>query len=563
MRDSEVFAAAEGHARAMDADIQLDPHVQKTLAGYVVHAQQQVHGLSLYPHSFVIRIAESGRVSLAGNEIVKVGEVDRVPTIGAQMAALAAYRHLREGTSERCHTPHEPLFERGRYRPRVVSAFPMPNRPTVVSAGPFSAPVQADLVVFSSDKPALAWLVSAAVAGVAHFTLIIRASGDAAGELLYCAKEAASVCRADVYLFSPDEPRATVEFPRPLDEYPPGFGPPAFLGWLDKDQTVGNNVTMKLGNKDRFVRAVPDGADLRFVTTPLSDDDKIVNAFFVCNFMHDFFSRIGFGEDDRNFQQQNFSGTGLAGDRLKVFVVSTTQGNANMVAQNDGETAELSLGVWKNFLDKPPTLGNHTAFDSEVIMHEYSHGVSQRLVGGPLKKSALVEPQSLALGEAWSDYFAITIQNYYRGNTPRYTFASYASKKPNGVRAMPYGPHFTADIRQLGTPPFDEQHGAGSIFAAALIATHETLRDLFGDDNQTSAEGQETCWRLVVDSMKNLQANPNFIDARDAMLAAIAPSPRAADIARTIRETFVKFGMGTDARSNGTSLKGFQPGFTA
>ena len=563
MTDSEVLATAERYARSLETDVQLDPHVQRTAAGSVVHGRQRHRGLSLYPHSFVLRIDGEGRVSTAGDEIVTLDDIDPLPAIGAQTAALAAYRHLRRGTCDLCHTPHEPLFERSRYRPRVVSAFAMPNRPTLVSAGPFAGPVQAELVVFTSEEPALGWLVSAAVAGVARFWLIVRANGDDAGELLYCAAAAASACRAEVYLFSPDEPRVVVEIPRPLGDYPPGFAPAPFRNWLDKDQTVGNNVTTKLGNKDRFVRAVQDGADLRFVTQPLSDDDKIVNAFFVCNFMHDFFDRVGFDEEHRNFQQQNFTGKGLAGDRLKVFVVSSTQGNANMVAQNDGEAAELSLGVWKNFLDKPQTLGNHTALDSEVIMHEYTHGVSQRLVGGPLRPSALSEAQSLALGEAWSDYFAITIQNYYRGAHPRYTFASYASRKPNGTRPMPYGPQFTATAAKLGTAPFDEQHGAGSIFAAALIATHEKLRDLFGDD-ATSATGQITCWRLVVDSMKSLPANPNFLDARDALLASIsATSPRAADVAQTIRKTFADFGMGRDAKSNGTSLKGFQPGFTA
>jgi len=43
-----------------------------------------------------------------------------------------------------------------RYRSRVLSAFPMPNRPTVLAKGSFAAPVQANLVIFrNGDKPRL------------------------------------------------------------------------------------------------------------------------------------------------------------------------------------------------------------------------------------------------------------------------------------------------------------------------------------------------------------------------------------------------------------------------
>jgi extracellular elastinolytic metalloproteinase len=436
----------------------------------------------------------------------------------------------------------------------------MTNRPTVLSAGPFDALVQANLVVFRGEAQAeLAWLVSLVVKPVADFTLAIAASGGRAGEVLYCAAEAASASSsANVYLFSPDEPPAvSINFPRPVADYPPGIRPTAsFRDWLDADKTVGNNVTMKLGNSDHFVRAVPGPNGLNFATAQGSDDEKIVNAFFLSNFMHDFFSLIGFGENDGNFQMKNFTGAGKGGDQLIVFVVSTAQGNANMRAQNDGIPAELTLGVWKN--TAPASLGNPTSLDAEVVIHEYTHGVSQRLIGGRLKKTALVEKQSLALGEAWSDYFAITIQNYYRSpGPPRYTFASYASKRLNGVRPQPYNT-FAADFGQLGTPTFDEQHGAGSIFAAALIKMHDDLLALPGNPI-----GPETGWRLVVASLKKLKANPTFLEARDAILQCVPglASPQSAAIELVIRTAFAHFGMGRNARCKDTSFKGITADF--
>ena len=564
MSTFSAFRAAEDHARSLGGEIQLDPHVQHLLGGaYSVHGQQQYRGLSVYPHSVLFEIA-ANRVKTRGDPLVPIGELDVVPAISPEAAARAAFRHVRSGTEERCHTPHPPLFERRSYRPRVLSAFPMPNRPTVLSAGPFDGPVQVHLVVFRRDRqPAvLAWLVSLVVKQVADFTLVVSATGKKP-RILDCAAEAASAL-AGVFLFNAGEPPPVdVMFPRPVADYPPGIRPAGvFPDWVEKDQPVGNNVLMRIGVDKCVVPSTVGPNGRRFTPLPGSVEEQAINAFFVCNFMHDFFSLIGFGERDGNFQRQNFSGTGKAGDRLVVSIFTTAQGNANMRAQNDGGPAELSLGVWRN--DTPPLAGRPAALDAGVVIHEYAHGVSQRLVSGRLKRSALSHPQGLALGEAWSDYFAVTILNFYRpANGRRFTFAEFASGLAGGVRPHPYD-NFTSDVRKLGTKGFDDQHGAGSIFAAALIRMHEDLRILFNDD-ATSAAGQETGWRLVVDSMKVLPANPTFLHARDGLLSANTRLnlAQSAAIAIAIRRAFAQFGMGRNASCKNTSFKGFKADFNA
>jgi len=564
VRTSEALRKAEEHLRAANADVLLDPHVQHLLGGsHSVHGQQQYRGVPLFPQSLVLNVEIDGHVVSNSDALVEIDELDVIPDLGAEEAVRAAFRHVRTGGAEDCHTPHAPLFAKKRYRPRVISAFPMPNRPAVLSEGPFDEPVQANLVVFvesdrqSSDpNPVLAWLVSLHVKHVTDFTIAVAASGDDAGAILYCAAVAATACIASVFLFSKGEPPAKdIVFPRPGADYPPGIRPANVFGdWVTFDQPVGNNVLMRIGTKKCSVTSVMEGPLRRFTPAANSMEEQAINAFFVCNFMHDFFSLIGFGEADGNFQQQNFSGEGKAGDRLVVSVSSAS--NANMRAQNDGSVAELTLGVWKN--DDPPSAGNPTALDAGVVIHEFSHGVSQRLVSGRLQKNALSEPQGLALGEAWSDYFAVTILNFYRGAARRFTFGEYASKKANGARPHPYD-NFPADVRQLGAKPFHEQHGAGSIFAAALIRMHEALRQLFADDDVNRATGQETSWRLVVDSMKRLQANPTFIDARNALLQSNTrfALPQAAQIESSIRNAFARFGMGRTASCKNTSLKGF------
>lgn len=553
--------AVEKHLRSAREAVQLDPHVQHLLGGaFSVHGQQQYRGLSLYPHSMVMIVEADGRVSSTGDPVIPIRDLDVVPSLESTAAARVAFGHVRMGTGDACHTAHEPSFEERRYRPRVVAAFPMPNRPTVLTRGPFHEPVQANLVLFSGEAPpVLAWLVVAAAKNVADFTILVAASGNRAGEVLYCTAEAASAtCIASVFPFSAGEQARDIPFPRPIADYPPGIRPSTpFRDWVTADQLDGNNALLRIGTRNSVVPSVVVNAVRRFTPAAGSPEQQAVNAFFVCNFMHDFFSLIGFGEADGNFQQQNFSGSGRTGDRLVVSIVTSAQGNANMRAQNDGSVAELTLGRWRDFATG--AVENATALDTGVVIHEFAHGVSQRLVSGRLKRAALNEPQPLALGEAWSDYFAVSILNFYRGNARRFTFAEFASGNAAGARPHPYDA-FPSNVSSLGTAPFHEQHGAGSIFAAALIEMHEQLRALFNDDDRTTATGQETSWRLVVDSMKQLNANPTFIDARDALLRSNTrlALPQAAAIETRIRAAFAKFGMGRTASCRNTSLRGFQ-----
>jgi hypothetical protein len=45
--------------------------------------------------------------------------------------------------------------------------------------------------------------------------------------------------------------------------------------------------------------------------------------------------------------------------------------------------------------------------DNGVIAHEYGHGISNRLTGGPLTVSCLNNAEQM--GEGWSDWFALTL----------------------------------------------------------------------------------------------------------------------------------------------------------
>jgi hypothetical protein len=94
------------------------------------------------------------------------------------------------------------------------------------------------------------------------------------------------------------------------------------------------------------------------------------------------------------------------------------------------------------------------------------------------------------------------------------------------------------------------------------------VRHSHGDETEG---GKGTLFAVVVDALKLTPANPSFIDARDAILRAAGDmltsvnkplSQEAYDRANAgIWAAFAKFGVGTEARSNGASLSGIVPSF--
>ena len=82
-------------------------------------------------------------------------------------------------------------------------------------------------------------------------------------------------------------------------------------------------------------------------------------------------------------------------------------GAASMLTGPDGQSPTMRMGLLVES-------NRHTALDSEVVFHEYTHGVTNRLVGGRLDQNSLGQNQSRRMGEGWSDFFALTFHNVAR-----------------------------------------------------------------------------------------------------------------------------------------------------
>jgi len=145
--------------------------------------------------------------------------------------------------------------------------------------------------------------------------------------------------------------------------------------------------------------------------------------FFVNNF-HDVLLQkpVGFTEDAGNFEQEK-SKKGQGGDAVSVNTLdgaNTDSGlpdgdhidNANMNTPPDGIAPTMQMYLQHQpgteySEDGDPFPANNTGDQSDTVYHEYTHGLSNRLVISPTGESSLGPVQAGSMGEAWSDFYAL------------------------------------------------------------------------------------------------------------------------------------------------------------
>jgi extracellular elastinolytic metalloproteinase len=267
--------------------------------------------------------------------------------------------------------------------------------------------------------------------------------------------------------------------------------------------------------------------------------------------MHDFLYVLGFDEQAGNFQTVNFTGLGVGNDAVQAHAhPGTVYGTANMLTPPDGQAPTMNMGL-------VASTNRHTAFDSDVVFHEYCHGLSNRLVGGRVNSQALVEPQSRGMGEGWSDYFALTIQNHGKA-TEKTVAGDWVTSSPRGIRSAPYDQNYPKKFSNL--PALADEHDVGEIWCATLMQMNRELGKAIGNKDK----GHELGWQIVVDGMKVVSANPSFLDARDGILTALRDLHTSGKLdaatfkktQRAVWDAFAHFEMGFKAQTNGPFLFG-------
>ncbi len=233
---------------------------------------------------------------------------------------------------------------------------------------------------------------------------------------------------------------------------------------------------------------------------------------------------------------------------------------SGMVSMADG--AEL-LGALPRVnatieVDGSPPPDRDSDFDSGVIAHEYGHGVSNRLTGGPGNTGCLSHPERA--GEGWSDWWTLTlfpdpsdtaIQARGVGN-----YLTYGGTEGLGIRNFPYSTDLTVNPQTfISIGSTNIPHGVGEIWAQMLWEVYWLLIDKYGFDADlyVGTGGNNLAIQLVIDGMKMQPCSPTFVQARDAILAADMVNNGSANHCE-IWTGFAKRGLGFSASSGGTGV---------
>lgn len=198
-----------------------------------------------------------------------------------------------------------------------------------------------------------------------------------------------------------------------------------------------------------------------------------------------------------------------------------------MITLTDGNTikSELSSGpVNATLVDPGNPNDKDGSLDNGVISHEYGHGISTRLTGGPSTSCLSNEEQA---GEGWSDFFSLvmTTDASNQGSDIRGigTFAFGQPIDGTGIRNYPYStntfasPYSYDDIKTLSIP-----HGVGSVMCSMLWDLYWAMVDQYGFDADLyrGTGGNNMAIQLVIDGLKLQPCSPGFVDVRDAILLA-------------------------------------------
>lgn len=231
---------------------------------------------------------------------------------------------------------------------------------------------------------------------------------------------------------------------------------------------------------------------------------------------------------------------------IPAIMISMSDGNPIIDELVDGGTLNGSIpkdGYNDGYKDG--------SFDNGIIAHEYGHGISIRLTGGPETSSCLNNSEQM--GEGWSDYFALMMTMYPgdEGTTGR-GIGTYAVNQPTtgiGIRPTRYSTDMSINpstynrIKSVSIP-----HGVGYVWATMLWEMTWELIDVYGFDPDLyeGTGGNNIAMRLVMEGLKLQPCNPGFVDGRDAILQADQILYDGANQC-SIWKAFAKRGLGYNA----------------
>ena len=201
---------------------------------------------------------------------------------------------------------------------------------------------------------------------------------------------------------------------------------------------------------------------------------------------------------------------------------------AVMIGLEDGDALKAAMisNTVNAALDAVDAITPDGDFDSGIITHEYGHGISTRLTGGPANSSCLNNAEQM--GEGWSDYFGLMLTTDWTTASPTDlrgigTYVLGQSPNGTGIRTYPYtidqdiNPFTYADVATSSSV-----HFIGSVWCTILWDMTWNIIQMEGVDPDMyhGTGGNNIALQLVTDGLKLQPCSPGFVDGRNAILLA-------------------------------------------
>ncbi len=256
-----------------------------------------------------------------------------------------------------------------------------------------------------------------------------------------------------------------------------------------------------------------------------------------------------------NFEDAMVSmGAGAVGRQVRIPAYFTTRSICNRLKAFVDKGLRIRIQLPQGNEAGPDSLDS--SLDNEIIAHEYGHGVSTRLTGGPSSVGCLTNPEQM--GEGWSDFFSlvVTAKPGAKGEDPL-SIGSYANgdkKGGFGVRRKLY----TTDMKINNFTYKDidtEVHNLGEVWTLVLWDLYWAFANKYGydPDYKNKSAGNNIALQLVMDGMKLQPCRPGFIDGRNAILKADSIKYGGANSC-LIWEVFARRGMGVLASQGSSNI---------
>lgn len=365
--------------------------------------------------------------------------------------------------------------------------------------------------------------------------------------------------RMQMYLFSPS-PRKTLFLNSPADVYGHKYAPTSDFGNSGKLQNLGPLTA------DVMLYGSPTNTSIQGCSTATANSfaGKVVLIYR--------------GNCNYTVKVKNAQNAGavavimvnnIAGDPVTMGGTDTTITiPAVMVSQSDGnKIRDLILAGQTVNITLKKGINLDGDLDNGIIIHEYGHGISDRLTGGPAAATCLENQEQM--GEGWSDYYALMLTTDWgraqvTDGTTKRPLATYVDDldpvNSVGIRTYPYSTDMTINpwtYSMLASSTGGEVHNIGEIWATVLW---DMTWDIIKKDgiintnlyNASGAGGNTVSMKLVTTALKLQACSPGFIDGRNAILKANSLLYNG-KYSCVIWNAFARRGMGVNANQGSSN----------